>query len=53
MTTPAIGAGDLFLVVCGPGEISTAVALVGVAKKAGAKVLVIHGPARRSRAQDG
>jgi 6-phospho-3-hexuloisomerase len=41
MTTPAIGQGDLFLVACGPGEISTAVALVGVAKKAGAKVLVI------------
>ena len=31
MTTPAIGPGDLFLNVCGPGEISTAVALVGVA----------------------
>jgi 6-phospho-3-hexuloisomerase len=41
MTTPAIGKGDLFLVVCGPGEISTAVALVGVAKAAGASVLVI------------
>ncbi|MCW6508010.1 6-phospho-3-hexuloisomerase [Lichenifustis flavocetrariae] len=41
MTTPAIGAGDLFLVTCGPGEISTAVALVGVAKQAGATVLVI------------
>ena len=41
MTTPAIGAGDLFLVTCGPGEISTAVALVGVAKEAGADVLVI------------
>ena len=41
MTTPAIGPGDLFLNVCGPGEISTAVALVGVARQAGAKVLVI------------
>lgn len=41
MTTPSIGPGDLFLVVCGPGEISTAIALVGVAKTAGAKVLVI------------
>ena len=41
MTTPAIGPGDLFLNVCGPGEISTALALVGVAKRAGAKVLVI------------
>lgn len=41
MTTPAIGPGDLFLVTVGPGEISTAVALVGVAKGAGAKVLVV------------
>jgi 6-phospho-3-hexuloisomerase len=41
MTTPAVQAGDVFLVTVGPGEISTAVALVGVAKAAGAKVLVI------------
>ena len=41
MTTPAVGEGDLFLVTVGPGEISTAVALVSVAKAAGAKVLVI------------
>jgi 6-phospho-3-hexuloisomerase len=41
MTTPALGPDDLFLVTVGPGEISTAVALVGVAKAAGAKVLVI------------
>ena len=41
MTTPAIGAGDLFVVTCGPGEISTALALLDVAKKAGAKVLLI------------
>lgn len=41
MTTPHLGVGDLFLVTCGPGEISTAVALVGVAKAAGARVLVI------------
>ena len=30
MTTPPLGPGDLFLVVCGPGEISTSVALVGL-----------------------
>lgn len=41
MTTPAVGPGDLFLLTCGPGEISTAVALVGVAKQAGARVVVI------------
>lgn len=41
MTTPPVGPGDLFLVTVGPGEISTALALIEVAKKAGAKVLVI------------
>ncbi len=41
MTTPPLGDGDLLLVTCGPGEISTALALVGVAKAAGATVLVI------------
>ncbi len=41
MTTPAIGTGDLFLVTVGPGEISTALALLGVAKTAEATVLVI------------
>ncbi len=38
---PGTRAGDLFFVVCGPGEISTAVALVGVAKAAGAAVVVV------------
>jgi len=41
MTTPPVGPGDLFLVACGPGEISTALALIGVAKAAGAGVAVI------------
>ncbi|ALN72899.1 SIS domain-containing protein [Aureimonas sp. AU20] len=41
MTVPPLGPGDLFLVVCGPGEISTSVALIGVAKAAGARVLVV------------
>lgn len=41
MTTPAVGKGDLFLVTCGPGYISTAQALMGVAREAGAKVLMI------------
>ncbi|KAB0678846.1 SIS domain-containing protein [Aureimonas leprariae] len=41
MTVPHLGDGDLLFVTCGPGEISTAVALVGVAKAAGAKVLVV------------
>jgi 6-phospho-3-hexuloisomerase len=41
MTTPPSGPGDLFLVCCGPGHISTVIALAGVAKQAGAKVLLI------------
>jgi 6-phospho-3-hexuloisomerase len=41
MTTPPVGRGDLFIVTCGPGEISTALALMGVAKAAGAKILFI------------
>ncbi|MBW4022830.1 MAG: SIS domain-containing protein [Proteobacteria bacterium] len=41
MTTPAIGPGDLFLVTVGPGEISTALALLDVAKRAGATILFI------------
>jgi 6-phospho-3-hexuloisomerase len=41
MTTPAISKGDLLLVTAGPGMLSTALALVGVAKMAGARVLTI------------
>lgn len=41
MTTPAVGKGDVFLVTCGPGYISTAEALMGVARAAGAEVILI------------
>jgi len=41
MTTPPVGKGDLFMVTVGPGEISTALALLGVAKKAGATILIL------------
>ena len=41
MTTPPVGKGDLFIVTVGPGEISTALALLGVAKLAGATILVL------------
>jgi 6-phospho-3-hexuloisomerase len=41
MTTPPIGEGDLFIVTVGPGEISTALALLDVAKRAGATILVL------------
>ena len=41
MTAPPIGPGDLFLVTVGPGEISTALALMGVARAAGAETLLL------------
>lgn len=41
MTTPEIGKGDLFLVTCGPGWISTAEALMQVAREASARVAFI------------
>ena len=41
MTTPPVGPGDLFLLTVGPGGISTALALIGVAKAAGATVVAI------------
>jgi 6-phospho-3-hexuloisomerase len=40
MTTPPLGPGDLFLVSCGPGYLSTVEALMGVARRAGARVLM-------------
>jgi 6-phospho-3-hexuloisomerase len=52
MTTPPVGRGDLFIVTCGPGEISTALALLDVAKKAGATILVLTAqPQGRAAAQ--
>lgn len=36
-----IGAGDLFLCAAGPGELPTASALCGVARSAGARVVVV------------
>lgn len=41
MTTPPVRQGDLFIVTVGPGEISTALALLGVARDAGATIVVI------------
>lgn len=41
MNTPPVGKGDLFIVTIGPGEISTGLALLNVAKKAGASILFI------------
>jgi len=41
MTTPHIGSGDLMLVSAGPGQFSTVLALMGVARDAGARTLVV------------
>ncbi len=41
MTTPPVGPGDLFLVSCGPGYLSTVEALTSVAQNAGATVAML------------
>ena len=41
LTAPPLGAGDLFFAACGPGELSTVTALAGVARAAGAGVLMV------------
>ncbi len=41
MTTPPLGPGDLLVVSAGPGWFSTVEALMGVAKRAGARTLVV------------
>lgn len=41
MTTPPIGAGDLLIVSAGPGDFSTVMGLVGVARNAGAAILCV------------
>jgi 6-phospho-3-hexuloisomerase len=41
MTCPAVGPGDLVVLSCGPGRISTVEALAGVALRDGARVLYL------------
>lgn len=41
MTTPPLGPGDLLVVSAGPGHFSTVEALMGVARAAGARSLVV------------
>ncbi len=41
MTTPPLGPGDLLVASAGPGWFSTVEALMGVAKRAGARTLVV------------
>ncbi|HYM65924.1 MAG TPA: 6-phospho-3-hexuloisomerase [Patescibacteria group bacterium] len=41
MTTPHVGKKDLLVVSAGPGTFSTVIALIGVARSAGARVAVV------------
>lgn len=41
MTTPPIGPGDLLVTSAGPGSFSTVMALIGTARRAGARVAVV------------
>jgi 6-phospho-3-hexuloisomerase len=41
MTTPPVGSGDLLVASVGPGTLSTALALLGVARRAGARTMVV------------
>lgn len=41
MSAPPLGPGDLFLCSAGPGDLSTVTALMGVAQRDGAQVLMI------------
>jgi 6-phospho-3-hexuloisomerase len=41
MTTPPLAPGDLLVVSAGPGAFSTVLALMGVARQAGARTLVV------------
>jgi len=52
MTTPPVGQGDLLIASAGPGSFTTVMALLGVAREAGARTMVVtaqpEGPAPRS-----
>ena len=51
MTTPPLGAGDVFLVSSGPGETSTVLTLMQVARDAGAKNLLVTAQGESSAAK--
>lgn len=50
MTMPPLGQGDVFFVSSGPGETTTVLTLIKVAKDAGAKVVVVTAEARGTAA---
>ena len=51
MTTPPLGAGDVFLTSSGPGETSTVLTLMQVARDAGAKNLLLTAQRESSAAK--
>ncbi|RWK54475.1 MAG: SIS domain-containing protein [Mesorhizobium sp.] len=51
MTAPPLGAGDVFLVSSGPGETSTVLTLMQVAREAGATVLLLTAQGESSAAR--
>jgi 6-phospho-3-hexuloisomerase len=50
MTMPPLGSGDVFLVTAGPGELSTVLALMDIAKNAGASTLLLTAEPKSSAA---
>lgn len=50
MTAPPVGPGDVFFASAGPGETSTVLALMRVARRAGATVLLVTAQQRSSAA---
>ncbi|MET2827232.1 6-phospho-3-hexuloisomerase [Mesorhizobium shangrilense] len=50
MTTPPLGSGDIFLLSSGPGETSTVLTLMRVARAAGATVLLLTAQPQSSAA---
>lgn len=50
MNTPPLGSGDVFLVSSGPGETSTVLTLMQVAREAGATILLLTAEAGSSAA---
>jgi len=51
VTTPPLGSGDLLLVSAGPGRFSTVIALLAVARGAGATTLVVTAQPRGAAAR--
>jgi 6-phospho-3-hexuloisomerase len=51
MTMPPLGEGDVFFVSSGPGETTTVLTLIGVAKEAGATVIVVTAEPKGSAAK--